>query len=130
MRKRTDGSPTGSLVRQPVLAAGRNDDADNDLAHGHADRSRDHHGLAAQLVDVEDGRHGGDAVEDADDAGREQRRRAAGQAERLEDGRGVVQDRVDAGPLLEELWCAWVSVAMFGKGRAGARGKGLLADSP
>lgn len=86
----------------PLIAVFGDDDRDDDVAGCHADCADGEDGFAAYAVDVEDRRDGGEEHDDADDAGGEEGDGVGGEAEGGEDRGRVVQDGVDAGPLLEE----------------------------
>jgi hypothetical protein len=87
-----DGHPAGTAVSRPVVLAGRDDAADDKVTDAHPNGTRDERLLAAPLVDVEHGRDGRKEHDNTDDAGREQRGGAAGQAERREDEGRIVED--------------------------------------
>ena len=72
------------------------------MADAHGDGAEGQDGLAAQAVDVQDRWNRGHEHDDADDAGGEQTGGIGAQAERAEDLRRVVEDGVDASPLLKE----------------------------
>jgi len=64
-----DGRPAGTGVRGPVVLEGSHDAGDDEMAHTHTDGAADQDGLASELVDVHDGRDGGEPHDDADDTG-------------------------------------------------------------
>lgn len=91
----TDGGPARGGILRPIVPAFGDNDGDDSFADAHANRADHHQRLAADFVDVDDGGDGGGDVDDADDAGGEERGGAAGEAERLKDDGGVVNDWVD-----------------------------------
>ena len=89
-------------MRRPLVLVLREDDCDRDVADPHGDGADGEDGFPAQAVDVQDRGDGRDEHDDPDDARREEARRVGAEAEGAEDLGRVVEDGVDACPLLEE----------------------------
>jgi len=86
---------TASPVARPKVTV---QSSDNDVRDTHADGTGDEDGLATKLIDVKDGRNGGEHEQDTTDTTSQKRSGVAGQAQILEDESGVVQNSVDARP--------------------------------
>ena len=96
------GCPTSCLVRGPLIFVLRYDDRNDDMACRHSNSTDSEDGFATELVDVQDCWDGGEEHGNSNDAGGEQRDGVGGQAKGSEDCGGIVQNGVDASPLLEE----------------------------
>ena len=97
-----DRAPTSCLVRFPLISVLGHDYGDNNVAGRHTDRTDGEDGFAPDFVDVEHGGDSGEEHHNAHDASCEEGNCVAGEAERAEDCGRIVEDCVDAGPLLEE----------------------------
>ena len=96
------GSPASSLVSLPLVDVLGNDDSDDDMAGSHSDRTDGKHGLTANTIDPQHCRNRSDEHDNAHDSRSQKRGCVIAESELLEDLWGVVEDRIDAGPLLEE----------------------------
>lgn len=92
-KRLTDRNTSRRGVRGPVVCAGRHNRADDDERAEAADGSGEEELAASEAVEEEDGRERRDHVADAVDARGEERRGVRVEAERREDGRGVVWER-------------------------------------
>lgn len=72
--------------------------SDDDVRNTHADGTGDEDGLATKLIDVKDGRDGGEHEQDTADTTSQKRSGVASQTQVLEDESGVVQNGVDTRP--------------------------------
>lgn len=97
-----DCSPPSRLVRLPGIAVGGDNGGDDNVTGCHANGAYGEDRLAADAVDVENRRDGGDEHDDADDSSCEERDCYAGETEVFKNCGSVVEDRVDSSPLLEE----------------------------
>lgn len=96
----------------------RHDNGDDNHRQQHDEGSDEQHNLAADLIDDQHSWDGSDQEDNSGDTGGEESVGAGGKTERLENVGSVVDDGVDAGPLLEEhdqpsngdtltvIWCA------------------------
>src|SRR5262245_55450862 len=96
-----DAGPPGSWLFVPAVGVLGKDDSDDQVTESHANGSHGQDRLPPEAVDPQDGRDGSKEHGNADHAGGEQTGRGVAQTELLEDCWSVVQDGVDAGPLLE-----------------------------
>ena len=97
-----DGGPASGRLLVPLVDILGDDNGDDDVAGGHADGADGENRLTADAVDPEDRGDGGEEHDDADDASGEKGGGRVVKAELVEDGGGVVEDGIDARPLLEE----------------------------
>lgn len=86
----------------PGIAVSCDDSSNDDVTSCHADCTNGENRFAADAVDVEDRRNGGDEHDDADNASCEERNGDASEPKIFENGGSIVEDCVDASPLLEE----------------------------
>ena len=91
------GTPTSTRcgANLPLGLVRGKDSGDNNVASSHANSTDDKDGLTAELVNVGDGREGGNPHDDTDNTGGKEGCCVTAEAEVLEDSRGVVQDSVD-----------------------------------
>jgi len=96
-----DRHPSSGLVRWPVARALADDSSNDEVADTHDDRSGDESRFATPFIDVEHCGYGSEPHDDSDDSGSEERSGMTAQSETSEDEGSIVQDEVDASPLLE-----------------------------
>ena len=94
------GTIARALVRPEFIAIDRNDGPDRGMGNGHVGLANREHGFSSKVVNEEHRWNGKDKVDNSDDTRGEKPDGVASQADLLEDGRGVVDDSVDSGPLL------------------------------
>ena len=96
-----DSDPSGSCTSFG-LPFGRSKGAvkssDDNVRDTHANGTSDEDGLATKLINVEDGRDGGEHKQDTADTTGQKRSGVASQTQVLEDESGVVQNSVDSRP--------------------------------
>ena len=95
-------SPTSRLVRLPLISVLRDNDGDDDVACRHTDSADGKNGLSAEFVDIENRWNGSEEHDDSNDPCGEEGDGVRAKTEGGEDCGRVVEDCVDAGPLLEE----------------------------
>lgn len=95
-------SPSSRLVSLPLVHVLGNNDSDDNMAGSHPEGADSKHRLATNTVNPQHGRNRCDEHDNAYYTRSQERGCVAAQSKLLEDLRGVVENRIDAGPLLEE----------------------------
>ena len=87
-----DGRPTRSLMSGPLMLVDTEEDGDDCMTDTHGNGSCKQDGFSAKLINVEDGRNGGEEHGYAHYACCKKAGGVTRGAQRFEDGRGVVED--------------------------------------
>jgi hypothetical protein len=97
-----DGRPTSSLVGRPLVFVLGENNGNDEVAKAHPEGTERQCRSSSDSVNVQDRWNSSQQHHDADDTGGQKRHRVRGQTESIEDLWRIVQNGVDAGPLLEE----------------------------